>query len=74
MANIEHAQQMIQLITCETSHDQDVCELVFGVNVFDLNFGIQINSIEQPIKSNSVGSGRIFRSQIRISFLVGEGG
>ena len=33
--------------------------LVFGVIVFDLNFGVQINSIEQPIKSNSVGSGNM---------------
>ena len=34
-----------------------VCELVFGVDVFDLDFGVQTDSIEQPIKSNSVGSG-----------------
>ena len=31
----------------------------FGVDVFDLDFGVQINSIEQPIKSNSVGSGNV---------------
>ena len=30
-----------------------------GVNVFDLDFGVQIDSIEQPIKSNSVGSGKM---------------
>ena len=35
------------------------CELVFGVDVFDVDFGVQINSIEQPIKSNSVGSGDV---------------
>ena len=34
-------------------------ELVFGVDVFDLDLGIQIDSIEQPIKSNSVGSGNM---------------
>ena len=38
---------------------KNVCELVFGVDVFDLDCGIQINSIEQPIKSNSVGSGNM---------------
>ena len=31
----------------------------FGVDVFDLDFGVQINSIEEPIKSNSVGSGDV---------------
>ena len=35
-----------------------VCELVFGVNVIDLDFGVKIDSVEQPIKSNSVGSGK----------------
>ena len=59
MADIEQAQQMIPLITCEIPFGQDVCELVFGVDVFDLDFGVQINSIEQPIKSNSVGSGDV---------------
>ena len=38
---------------------QYVSELVLGVDVFDLDFGVQINSIEQPIKSNSVGSGHM---------------
>ena len=33
--------------------------MVFGVNVFDLDLGVQIDSIEQPIKSNSVGSGNM---------------
>ena len=36
-------------------------ELVFGVGVLDLD-GIQIDSIEQPIKSNSVGSGNVSHS------------
>ena len=31
----------------------------FGVNVLGLDFGVQIDSIEQPIKSNSVGSGNM---------------
>ena len=56
MADVEQIQQMFPLIACETAFCQDVCKLVLGVNVFDLDFGIQINSIEQPIKSNSVGS------------------
>ena len=30
---------------------------VFGVHVSDLDLVVQIDSIEQPIKSNSVGSG-----------------
>ena len=34
--------------------------LVLGVNVFDLDLGVQIDSIEQPIESNSVGSGNMF--------------
>ena len=35
------------------------CEVVFGVNIFDLDFGFQIDSVEQPVKSNSVGSGHV---------------
>ena len=50
---------MIPFITCEVSLCQYVCELAFGVNVFDLDFWVQIDSIEQPIKSNSVGSGNM---------------
>ena len=42
MANIEQAQQMIPLITCETSFGQDVSELVFGVDVFDLDLGSRL--------------------------------
>ena len=51
MANVEQSR--------EISLCQYVCELVFGVNVFDLDLGIQIDTIEQPIKSNSVGSGHV---------------
>ena len=50
---------MIPLITCEISHCQYVCELVFGVNVFDLDFGVPVDWVEQPIKSNSVSSGDV---------------
>ena len=47
MADIEQAQQMIPIVTCEISLSvKNVCELVFGVDVFDLDFGVQINSIE----------------------------
>ena len=56
MPNVKQTQKMIPFITCEISLGQYVCELVFGVNVFDLDFWVQIDSIEQPIKSNSVGS------------------
>ena len=59
MANIKQSQQMIPFVTCETSFGQNVGELVFGDNVFDLDLGVQIDSIEQPIKSNSVGSGNM---------------
>ena len=41
--------------------------MVFGVDVFDLDFRVQIDSIEQPIKSNSVGSGNM--SSLQESFL-----
>ena len=57
---VHKTQKMIPFITCEFSLGQHVCELVFGVTVFDLDVGVQIDSIEQPIKSNSVGSGNIF--------------
>ena len=52
MANVQQAQQMIPLITCEIPFGQNVCELVFG-----LDLGILIDSIELPIKSNSMSSG-----------------
>ena len=59
MADIKQGQRVIPFITCEIPLCQDVCELVFRVDVFDLDFGARINSIEQPIKSNSVGSGNV---------------
>ena len=59
MANVEQTQKMIPFITCEISLCQYVCELVFGINVFDSDCGVQIDSIEQPIKSNSMGSGKM---------------
>ena len=54
MANIEQAQKMIPLITCEISFGWNVCEFVFAVDVLDLDFWVQVNSIEQLIKRNSV--------------------
>ena len=59
MIDVKQTQKMIPFITCEISLGQYICELVFGVNVFDLDFGVQVDSIEQPIKSNSVGSGNM---------------
>ena len=59
MADIEQAQQMIPLITCEISFGLDVSKLVFGVDALDLDFWVQVDSIEQPIKRNSVGSGNM---------------
>ena len=38
MADIEQAQQMIPLITCEISFGLDVSKLVFGFDVVDLVF------------------------------------
>ena len=58
MTDIEQAQPMISLITCEISFGQYFCELVFGVDVISI-LGSKIDSIKQPIKSNSVGSGNI---------------
>ena len=58
MANIEQVQ------TNDSTHHawnllcQDVCKLVLGVDVFDLDLWVKINSIEQPVKSNSMGSGK----------------
>ena len=67
MADVGQTEKMIPFITCEISLCQYVCELVFGVNVFDLDFGVQTDSIEQPMKSNSVGSGNM--SYFRVSYL-----
>ena len=54
----EHSAEL-KWLTCEISLGQHVCEFVYGVNVFDLDFGVQIDSVEQPIKSNYVGSGNM---------------
>ena len=59
MADVLQAQQMIPFITREIPLCQDVSKLVFGVDVFDLDFWVQLDSVEQPIKSNSVGSGNM---------------
>ena len=47
MANVEQAQQMFPLITCEISFVKNVSELVFGVGVFDLDLRVQIDSVKQ---------------------------
>ena len=52
MADVKRAQKMIPFIMCEISLGQ-------YVSVFDLDFVVQIESIEKPIKSNSVGSGKM---------------
>ena len=77
MANIEQGQQMIPFITCEIPFCQDVCKLVLGVDVFNLDFWVKINPIEQPIKSNSMGSGNMshcwtsaFHNHFDHSFIV----
>ena len=59
MANAKQIQQMIPLITRETTFGQDVSQLVFGVGVFGLDLGIQIASIKQPIKCNTVSPGNM---------------
>ena len=59
MADVEQAQQMIPLITCEVSFGLDIGKLVFGVDVLDLDFWVQVFSIKQPIKSNSVSPGNM---------------
>ena len=78
MADVEHIQKMIPLITCEMS-PLSICLRVgsLGVNVFDLDLGVQIDSIKQPIKRNSVGSGNMshcrtsaFNNHLDYSFIV----
>ena len=49
MADIEQTKKIIPCV-----------EFVFGVNIIDLVLGFQIDPVEQTIKSNSVGSGRVF--------------
>ena len=59
MADVQQMEKIVQLITCEISLCQHVCELVFGVDILDLNLWVEIDSVKQPIKSNSVGSGHV---------------
>ena len=59
MADVKQKKKIVPLITCEVRFCQYVCELVLGVNVLDSNLRIQINSVNQPSKSNSVGSGNM---------------
>ena len=59
MAHVKQTQKMVPFFTCDISLGQHVCELVFGIDVLDLDFWVQIDSIEQPIESNSVGSGNM---------------
>ena len=70
MADVKQTQKMLPFITCEISLGQYVCELVVGVNVFDLDFGVEIDSIEQPIKSNSVGSGNMSHCRTSSLFII----
>ena len=77
MADVKQTQQMIPFITCEIPFVKMSASWFFGVDVFDLDFGVQINSIEQPIKSNSVGSGNVshcrtsaFHNHLDYSFIV----
>ena len=46
MADVKQMKKLVPFVTCEVPFGQYVCELMFGVDV----------PIEQPIKSNSVGS------------------
>ena len=71
-SDVSQIEQMIALITSETSFNSNV-----GVDVFDLDFGVQVNSIEQPVKSNSVSSGNMshcwtpsFHNPLDYSFIV----
>ena len=77
MADVKQIQQIIPHITCEIPFGSDVCELVFGVDIFDMDLWIQVNSVEQPVKSNSVGSGDVshcrtsaFNDHLDYSFIV----
>ena len=54
--HVEQTKKLVPLVTRETSFDQNVSKLVFGVYVFDLEFAFQVDSVEQPIKSNCVSS------------------
>ena len=54
--DVQQTKQIIPFIFGDTTFDQNVSELVLGVNTSDLNLRIKIDSVKQPIKSNSVGS------------------
>ena len=59
MANVEQTQKMIPFITCEFFL-VTVSASGFSVSMYLMwILGVQIDSIEQPIKSNSVGSGNM---------------
>ena len=50
----------VPFITCEVSFGQHVCELIFLESTYLVwILGVQVNSVEQPVKSNSVGSGNM---------------
>ena len=77
MADIKQGQQMIPLITCEIPFvKMSACWLLVSMYLIRI-LGVQINSIEQPIKSNSVGSGNVshcrtfaFNDHLDHSFIV----
>ena len=54
---VEQTKKMVPVVTSETLFGHHVCE--FFVNIFDLDLWFQIDSVKQPIKRNSVGSGRV---------------
>ena len=57
--DVEKTWKVVPFITCEVSFGEDICEMVLGINIFDLDLWVQVISVEQPIKSNSVGSGNM---------------
>ena len=50
---------MIPLVTRKTPFGWDVSKLVLGVHIFDLDPRFQVHSVEQPIKRDFVGCGRV---------------
>ena len=60
MAAIKQKKKVVPIITCDISFSQYVCDLVvFGVSVMNLEFRVQIDSVEQPVRSNFLGSGNM---------------
>ena len=53
VANVEQAQQMIPLITSETSFGLNVSKLFFGVDVLGLDFWVQVRKTETIRSHNS---------------------